>query len=1685
MTQQLKGQVVLSSILEGVDTTGTVATFSDANTNDVASDFTATVNWGDGTTEVGTVTGQNGSFAVAVPGSTHVYSDKGTDTITVTVTGAAVGNVAPTNLRYFLAIDGLDGGSTDAEHAGWFEVSSYDVGALVAALAGKATFSPLTVTLAATGLTGVLADLAKGTTIKSVQLEGVTSGANPQAVYDLTLGTVSVSNYDDASSGDKLSFSYQQVALTTKTSNPDGSLSSQTFSWNVATNSADASIPAPVPSTTANGNIAPTNLRYFLAIDGLDGGSIDAAHAGWFEVSSYDVGALVAALAGKATFSPLTVTLAATGLTGVLADLAKGTTIKSVQLEGVTSGANPQAVYDLTLGTVSVSNYDDASSGDKLSFSYQQVALTTKTSNPDGSLSSQTFSWNVATNSADASIPAPVPSTTANGNIAPTNLRYFLAIDGLDGGSIDAAHAGWFEVSSYDVGALVAALAGKATFSPLTVTLAATGLTGVLADLAKSTTIKSVQLEGVTSGANPQAVYDLTLGTVSVSNYDDASSGDKLSFSYQQVALTTKTSNPDGSLSSQTFSWNVATNSADASIPAPVPSTTANGNIAPTNLRYFLAIDGLDGGSIDAAHAGWFEVSSYDVGALVAALAGKATFSPLTVTLAATGLTGVLADLAKGTTIKSVQLEGVTSGANPQAVYDLTLGTVSVSNYDDASSGDKLSFSYQQVALTTKTSNPDGSLSSQTFSWNVATNSADASIPAPVPSTTANGNIAPTNLRYFLAIDGLDGGSIDAAHAGWFEVSSYDVGALVAALAGKATFSPLTVTLAATGLTGVLADLAKGTTIKSVQLEGVTSGANPQAVYDLTLGTVSVSNYDDASSGDKLSFSYQQVALTTKTSNPDGSLSSQTFSWNVATNSADASIPAPVPSTTANGNIAPTNLRYFLAIDGLDGGSIDAAHAGWFEVSSYDVGALVAALAGKATFSPLTVTLAATGLTGVLADLAKGTTIKSVQLEGVTSGANPQAVYDLTLGTVSVSNYDDASSGDKLSFSYQQVALTTKTSNPDGSLSSQTFSWNVATNSADASIPAPVPSTASNQITLTGTVFVAPVGPSITSVTPSVVEKGQTTEVGTVTLGLAGDTLALQQTGGSGALALQLVNGVEEVIYTAPSVIAASTLDRVSYTISDQHNDTMATGSASVQLDAGPSITSVTPSMVEKGQTTEVGTVTPGLAGDTLTLQQTGGRGTLALQLVNGVEEVIYTAPSVIAASTLDRVSYTISDQHNDAMATGSASVQLDAGPSITSVTPSVVEKGQTTEVGTVTPGLAGDTLTLQQTGSRGTLALQLVNGVEEVIYTAPSVIAASTLDRVSYTISDQHNDVMATGSASVQLDAGPSITSVTPSVVEKGQTTEVATVTPGLAGDTLTLQQTGGSGALALQLVNGVEEVIYTAPSAIAANTLDTVSYTITDRHKDAVAVGSNTVPVAAAGDTIYVGTAGGSVSVGNVNAAIDGRAGNETITAGNGSDVIFGGPNDTIKAGNGDDTIYSGANSSITAGVGNDKVTAGANSSIKLGNGNDTVIAGANNTITVGNGNDNIFAGANNTITVGNGNDNIFAGANNTITVGNGNDNIFAGANDLINLGTGHDTVAFGESPNPIAIGKETINGFNPAYDILQFNPALLSNYAAALQDIKQVGANTVIQIDSTNSVTLDNVKATALTANNFHFS
>ena len=268
------------------------------------------------------------------------------------------------------------------------------------------------------------------------------------------------------------------------------------------------------------------------------------------------------------------------------------------------------------------------------------------------------------------------------------------------------------------------------------------------------------------------------------------------------------------------------------------------------------------------------------------------------------------------------------------------------SAHDSSRSNDSLTFTYGQVALTTK--NADGS-PGESFSYDVAAARADASVPT--PSVGASIGEVPTPAKYFLLIDGLNGGSTDEHHVGWFEIAGFDFDISTALAGGRATFSPVTVQLSLSdGLAGVLKDAALGTNVQSVRIEGVTGGATPAAVYDLSLGNVHITSAHDSSGpNDSLTFTYGQVALTTK--NADGS-PGESFSYDVAAARADASVPT--PSVGASIGEVPTPAKYFLLIDGLNGGSTDEHHVGWFEIAGFDFDISTALAGGRATFSPVT-----------------------------------------------------------------------------------------------------------------------------------------------------------------------------------------------------------------------------------------------------------------------------------------------------------------------------------------------------------------------------------------------------------------------------------------------------------------------------------------------------------------------------------------------------------------------------------------------------------------------------------------------------------------------------------------------------------------------------------------------------------
>jgi hypothetical protein len=67
---------------EGKAYSGQVASFTDPDTASTAGEYSATIDWGDGSSTSGTVSGSSGSFTV---NGTHTYADEGTNKVSVTI----------------------------------------------------------------------------------------------------------------------------------------------------------------------------------------------------------------------------------------------------------------------------------------------------------------------------------------------------------------------------------------------------------------------------------------------------------------------------------------------------------------------------------------------------------------------------------------------------------------------------------------------------------------------------------------------------------------------------------------------------------------------------------------------------------------------------------------------------------------------------------------------------------------------------------------------------------------------------------------------------------------------------------------------------------------------------------------------------------------------------------------------------------------------------------------------------------------------------------------------------------------------------------------------------------------------------------------------------------------------------------------------------------------------------------------------------------------------------------------------------------------------------------------------------------------------------------------------------------------------------------------------------------------
>jgi hypothetical protein len=390
-------------------------------------------------------------------------------------------------------------------------------------------------------------------------------------------------------------------------------------------------------------------------------------------------------------------------------------------------------------------------------------------------------------------------------------------------------------------------------------------------------------------------------------------------------------------------------------------------------------------------------------------------------------------------------------------------------------------------------------------------------------------------------------------------------------------------------------------------------------------------------------------------------------------------------------------------------------------------------------------------------------------------------------------------------------------------------------------------------------------------------DPGQTIDLSTlfaseVSPGRPGDTITICSVSGPDGAVRQASNG--DFMYTLPDIAASA---RFSYVATDQ-NGMQATASTTISVDDPGPIAGDVIETVGHGQTIDLtpallGAVTPGLPGDTDSIGWVDGWMTGAMGAVSQASDgdFMYTAPE---AADQDNLYYTAEDQIGDQSDAGLVTINVDPGPAVgpASVT---TETGQTIDLtpallGAVTPGLAGDVITIASVNGSAGVVSQASDG--DFIYAAPS---AAGLDAFTYVATDQFGDE-ATGAVTIDVEASPPSPPTIAGAIAGQQTRSDAPLCP-FAGVTVTDSNAGATDSLDINLdgpgvlsdgvgfsglaagqapgtysLSGVasaitrelDSLVFT-PGAGPANTTNQTSFTLYDASSAGTSVGDSTTTV------------------------------------------------------------------------------------------------------------------------------------------------------------------------------------------------------------------------------------------------
>jgi gliding motility-associated-like protein len=279
--------------------------------------------------------------------------------------------------------------------------------------------------------------------------------------------------------------------------------------------------------------------------------------------------------------------------------------------------------------------------------------------------------------------------------------------------------------------------------------------------------------------------------------------------------------------------------------------------------------------------------------------------------------------------------------------------------------------------------------------------------------------------------------------------------------------------------------------------------------------------------------------------------------------------------------------------------------------------------------------------------------------------------------------------------------------------------------------------------------------------------------------GASDGTITINASGGSGSLQYSIDNGVTFVSGSVFNSLVAGTYDIVV----EDAGGCQATGTTTIANANAPVINSITPTDASCGA-----------SDGTITINASGGSGSLQYSIDNGVTFVSGSVFNSLAAGTYDIVV----EDAGGCQATGTATIANANAPIINSITPT-----------DASCGASDGTITINASGGSGSLQYSIDNGVTFVSGSVFNSLAAGTYDIVV----EDAGGCQTNGTTIIATLNGPVINSITPTDANCGA-----------SDGTIVINASGGSGSLQYSIDNGVTFVSTSTFNNLAAGTYDIV---------------------------------------------------------------------------------------------------------------------------------------------------------------------------------------------------------------------------------------------------------------------